>query len=84
MQQDLKVFMAGFLYYLMVFGIPLAIWFGVMTIISAGITFSLGIAMHFFRKDVFRYHAFFAFTTIILAIIHAVLAYFLWFKGIIL
>jgi hypothetical protein len=62
--------------------IPLAIWFGVATIISLFITLLLGIAMHKFRKNVFRYHMFFAGLTGTLAIVHLILAYMLWFMGI--
>lgn len=68
----------------MIFGIPLAIIFGMATIISVFITASLGIATHIFKKNVFNYHKYFAFLTIILAIIHATLAFLLWFYGIII
>jgi len=68
----------------MVFIFPIAIWFGILTIISAFITASFGIAVHKYNKPVFRYHMFFAFLTLILAIIHLTLAYLLWFKGIVI
>jgi len=68
----------------MVLGIPLAIWFGILTIILVFTTASFGIAMHVFRKNVFKYHRFFAFSTIIFAVIHAVLVILLWFYGIVI
>lgn len=66
----------------MLFGIPTAIWLGFLTIISLFITLSLGIAMHNFKKNVFKYHKFFAFLTGIIAIIHMIFAILLWFFGI--
>lgn len=66
----------------MIANIPLAIWFGILTIISLFTTASLGIAVHKFNKNVFRLHMFFAFLTLTLAIIHLIFAYLLWFKGI--
>jgi len=68
----------------MIFGIPLAIILGFLTLISLLTTFSFGIAMHFFHKNVFRFHVFFAFLTIFLVIIHAILAFLLWYYGIVL
>ena len=66
----------------MLLGIPWAIWFGFLTLILVFTTASFGIATHFFKKDVFRYHKFFAFTTLVVALIHATLAFLLWFYGI--
>jgi hypothetical protein len=66
----------------MILPIPLAIIFGFLTILSLFITAGLGIAVHKYHKPVFRFHKFFAFLTITLAIIHLVLAYLLWFSGI--
>ena len=57
----------------MILNIPLAIWFGILTFISLITTGSLVIAMHRFHKPVFKYHRFFAFLTIILAVIHVIL-----------
>jgi hypothetical protein len=68
----------------MIFKIPLAVIFGILTILSVFTTASLGVAVYKFRKPVFKFHKFFAFLTITLAIIHLVLAYLLWFKGIII
>lgn len=65
----------------MILGIPLAIWFGGLTIISMFITASLGVAVFVYHKNVFKYHKMFAFTTITLAVIHLVLAVLLWFFG---
>lgn len=61
---------------------PLAIWFGFLTIIMLFVTFSLGIAMAKFKKNVFRYHVASACTTVALAIAHLILAYLLWFQGV--
>lgn len=66
----------------MIFGIPLAIIFGIATIISLLITASFGLAVFKYHKPVFKYHKFFAFLTVTLAIIHLILAYLLWFRGI--
>lgn len=63
----------------MLFGIPLAIYLGVATIISVFITASFGIAMHVYKKDVFNHHKFFAFTALTLAVIHAVFAFMLYY-----
>ncbi len=63
-------------------GIPTAIWLGLLTILSLFVTFSLGIAMIKFRKDVLRYHMRMAFITITLAVIHLVFAVALWFFGV--
>lgn len=68
----------------MILNIPLAVWLGMLTIIFVFTTASFGIAVHVFHKNVFRYHRFFAFTTLILALIHATLALMLWFWGIVL
>ncbi len=61
--------------------LPLAIWLGILTIISLFVTASLGIAVYKYNKNVFNYHRMFAFLTLTLAIIHLILAYLLWFKG---
>lgn len=66
----------------MLLNIPLAIWFGIATVISLFITFSFGIIFHYFKRPVFRYHKLFAFLTIALATIHTILAISLWFFGI--
>jgi hypothetical protein len=63
----------------MVLGFPLAVWFGIITIISLVITAVFGILFHNYHKPVFRYHKFFAFFTIIIAIIHIILVI-LWIK----
>lgn len=61
---------------------PLVIWFGLATIVSLFVTLSFGIAMHKFKKNVFRYHMFFAFLTGTLAVVHLIFAILLWFYGI--
>ncbi len=65
----------------MILGIPLAIWLGILTITLLTITLSLGVALHFFRKNVFKYHMFFAFATGISAVVHVIFAVALWFFG---
>lgn len=65
----------------MILNVPLAIWFGGLTIISVFITASLGIAVFKYHKNVFKYHKAFAFTTLTLAVIHLVFAVLLWFFG---
>ena len=64
----------------MALGMQIAIGLGVSTIISLFITLSLGIAYHNFKKNVFKYHRFFAFTTASLAVLHAIFVY-LWLSG---
>lgn len=66
----------------MILNIPLAIWFGLLTIASLFTTAGLGIAAFKFRKNVFRFHKAFAFLTLTLASIHFVLAVLLWFFGV--
>ncbi|MBS3163531.1 hypothetical protein J4427_02470 [Candidatus Woesearchaeota archaeon] len=66
----------------MLLNIPTAIWFGFLTITSLFTTLSLGVAMHYFRKPVFKYHRFFAFLTGTLALIHLIFAFLLWFFGV--
>jgi hypothetical protein len=68
----------------MLFNIPTAIWLGFITITSLFITLSLGVAMYNFKKNVFRYHRFFAFLTGSLAIIHMIFAILLWFYGVLI
>jgi hypothetical protein len=68
----------------MILGIPLAILFGFLTIIFILITASFGIAFHIFRKNVFKYHQFFAFTTIFIATVNLILLFLFWFKKIII
>ncbi len=68
----------------MIFGIPLAIILGILTIIFVFATASFGIAVHVYHKPVFKYHKAFAFITLGLALVHAVLAFLLWFYGIII
>ena len=53
--------------------INLPIILGILTIISLLTTAGFGIAFHRFKKPVFRFHRFFAFLAIILAIAHATL-----------
>ncbi len=66
----------------MALGMPLAIWFGIATIVSLFITAGFGIAFHRYHRPVFRYHKFFAFVTITLALIHSIFAFLLWYFGI--
>ncbi|MEK6859746.1 MAG: hypothetical protein AABX54_02925 [Nanoarchaeota archaeon] len=65
----------------MIFPIPLAIIFGILTIISVFTTASFGIAVHKFNKKVFGFHMFFAFLTLTLAVIHLIFAFLLFFYG---
>lgn len=63
-------------------GLPLAVWFGILTIISLFVTTFLGMAVHR-GKRVFKHHRFFAFLTLTLAIIHITLVIFEIYLGII-
>jgi hypothetical protein len=63
----------------MVFVFPLAIWLGIITIIFLFTTLSLGIALHVFGKNVFKYHRLFAFLTASAAVIHMIFATLLYF-----
>ncbi|MFH0832864.1 MAG: hypothetical protein V1900_04045 [Candidatus Aenigmatarchaeota archaeon] len=68
----------------MILGMPLAIWFGIITVISLFITAYFGIAMYIFKKPVFKQHKIFAFITVILAVVHSILAAMLWFFQIVI
>jgi len=68
----------------MILKIPLAVWFGMLTIILLFVTASLGVAVFKFHKNVFKYHKLFAMLTVGFAIIHLVLAVMLWFFGIVI
>lgn len=63
----------------MILNIPLAIWFGILTIIALFITATLGAAVILFKKNMFKQHKIFAGITIGLALIHLVFAVLLWF-----
>lgn len=63
---------------------PFFVWLGFLTFASLVTTASLGIAVHFYHKPVFRYHKFFAFLTITLATIHMVLGMLFYFLGIVI
>ncbi len=65
----------------MILNIPLAIWFGILTIIALFITATLGAAVIIFKKSMFKQHKIFAGITIGLAIIHLVLVVLLLFFG---
>lgn len=65
------------------FGLPLLIWFGILTLLAIIITACFGIAFHKFHKPVLRWHIRFAVITLILAFTHATLATLGWFFGII-
>ena len=67
----------------MIFAIPLVIWTGYLALASLIITLSLGIAVHIFKKPVFRFHKFFAFFTVLIAIIHSILGILFYFFGIV-
>lgn len=65
----------------MILGLPLAIWFGILTFICMFITAGFGVATFKLQKPVFKWHMLFAKITILLAIIHLVLGVMLWFFG---
>jgi hypothetical protein len=68
----------------MLFDVPTAIWLGIATISSLLITFSFGIATFHFQKNVFKFHRFFAFLTVILGSVHLVFGVLLWFFGLVI
>ena len=57
-------------------------WLGMLTFACLVITLNLGLAMHVYKKNVFKYHKFFAFTTITIATVHLVLTTLYIFFGI--
>ena len=59
----------------MIFPIPLVIIIGILTGIFLIITFGLGLAVHKYHRPYLRHHIRIAFITIILAIIHGILAF---------
>jgi len=54
-------------------GLPLTVWFGIAIVASLFVTAGFGVAFHRFHGPVFRYHRFFAFLTLILALFHLIL-----------
>lgn len=66
----------------MLFGIPLVIWFGFLTIIGLFAAAVTGVMMVYFRKPVLGWHKVLALLTVILAVVHAVFAFLLWLFGI--
>jgi len=68
----------------MILGIPLAIWFGILTIICLFVTAIFGAVMFYLKKPVFKYHKAFAGLTCLFAIIHLVLGVLLWFYGVVI
>ncbi len=66
----------------MLFGIPIAVLLGFLTIILLFTTATFGILVHVYKKPVFKYHKLFAFLTLISAVAHLILAFLLWFYGI--
>ena len=65
----------------MFFNIPLAIWLGLLALLSFFITISFGLAFFYFKKKVFKYHRFFSYLTVFIVIIHVIFAVLLWFFG---
>jgi len=65
----------------MLFNIPLAIWLGILALISLLATISFGVAVFYFKKNVFHYHRILAFFTITIVIVHIIFAILLWFYG---
>jgi hypothetical protein len=65
----------------MIFGIPLAIWFGMLTIISLFLAAFFGAATMYLKKNWFMQHKTFAILTVCLALVHLVFAVLLWFFG---
>lgn len=63
----------------MILGLPLAMWFGILTIISLFVTLGLGLAVHKFQKPLLPQHKAFAMATVSLAIVHLVLVILLFF-----
>jgi len=68
----------------MLFNIPLAIWLGVIALISLLATISFGVAVFYYKKNVFNYHKILAFLTITIVIIHVIFAILLWFFGLVI
>ncbi|MEK6906659.1 MAG: hypothetical protein AABW81_03490 [Nanoarchaeota archaeon] len=68
----------------MVFIFPLAVWFGILTILSLFTTACFGILTYKYKKPFFKKHMSFAFLTLVLAIIHAILVILWIYFGIII
>ena len=66
----------------MILGLPLAIWFGMLTFVSLFITAGFGVAVYRYHKPYFKHHMRFAMLTVALAIVHLVLGVLLWFFGV--
>lgn len=67
----------------MLLGVPLAIWFGFVALIFLIITLIFGAGRKYFKQKGFKYHILFAIISIVLLIIHVILAVSLWFFGIV-
>ncbi len=67
---------------MIILGLPLMAWLGILTFCSLVTTVSLGVAMHVYKKNVFKYHRFFAITTITIAMAHVTLTTLFVFFGI--
>ncbi len=68
----------------MLLGIPLAIWTGVIAFVFILITFNLGLFRKHFKQGGFKYHRLFAVLSVIMLVIHFVLAMALWFYGVLI
>jgi hypothetical protein len=66
---------------MMLLGIPLAIWLGLLAITLLFATLFLGVAM-MHGKASLKYHKAFAFATGAAALVHLVFAVLLWFYGV--
>ncbi len=64
---------------ILIFGLRDTIFFGILTIILLFITAGTGIIFHYFHKPVFRFHRFFAYLTLAVALIHALLVFLAYF-----
>ena len=68
----------------MLLDVPLAIWVGIVAMAFVILTFMFGLERKRLGQRWFRYHRYLAYASIVLLLVHAVLAFMLWFMGIVI
>ena len=58
---------------MLILGLRDTIFLGILTITSLIITIIMGVMFHYFHRPVFKFHRFFGFLTLAIALIHALL-----------
>lgn len=69
---------------ILILGMPLSAWLGILIFILIVTQVSLGIAMVVYQKNVLKYHRIIGFSILGLAVIHGTLGVLYWLKGILI